>query len=330
MKISSVALVLALITGCSPLVDNEMSGSVDTLRVGYAKVSDGPSVEWGSSQGIFEKFDIEIEGTAIDGTEALASLISGQLDVIAMSLSDVLLAQQNGNFDGVFIASSTGYTLEQLIRAKEEPLYPNELLLQVAVFVPQDSEVQTWADLAGKKIGVDSVTDVAALGVQLALKSESVSPNSVEFILVPREARQDSLVKGEIDAAIFTGTLAAKAVVDGFRLIGYPGAYFYAEGPAKIWITTPKVLAEKPLLLANFRKSILEINKELQDIGSNGDSFRMTLVDKFGLTQEVADSTTMPNFWTQDLTQEHVEDLSKNMIESGILNSLGKLPQFVE
>lgn len=330
VRMSSIVLLLTLLTGCSPVAENQMSGSIETLRVGYGKVSDGPSVEWGTSQGVFEKFGIEIQGTPIDGTEALAALTSGQLDVVAMSLSDILLAQQNGNFEGVFVASSTGYTREQLERAKQEPLYPGELLLQVAVFVPEYSEIQSWPDLANKKIGVEVATDVAALGFQLALKSESVNPDSVQFVLVPRESRQDSLVRGDIDAAILTGTLATKAVLDGFRLIGYPGAYFYAEGPAKIWITTPRALEQNPQLLANFRKAILEINKELQDIESNGDSFRKILVEKFGLTQQVADSTTLPNFWTQDLTQNHVEDLSRNMIESGILNSLGKLPQVLK
>lgn len=331
-RISAVALALSLtliLSGCISGSQIETDSDSLTLKVGYGKVSDGPSVEWGISEGIFGDQGLSVTGVAIDGTEALAALSSGQVDVISMALSDLILAQQNGNFEGVFVASSTGYSQEQLDTARSPKEFDGTLQLQVILAVPEESEIQSWSDLAGKSIGVESAKDVAALGTYLAMKSVGANPEDTNFVVVPREARQDVLQRGEIDAGIFTGTLSTKALQEGFRLIGYPGAFFYAEGPVKIWVTTSSVVSKKAKELEMFRAAILETNSKLQDVELNGESFRQVLVSKFGLTQEVASATTMPNFWTQDLSPEHVSDLSINMIESGITDDSGVMPKLL-
>jgi ABC-type amino acid transport substrate-binding protein len=301
------------------------SQSLETISVGYGRTSDGPSMEWGISEACFAKFGIMPSGKQLEGAEGIAGMENGEIDILAMSITELAIITANSNFKPVVVASSTGYTQAELDDAKQEPLAPNGLKLQVGVFVSPSSTIQTWTDLKGKTIAVESRTGVAFWGTELALMEAGISDGEIEYLVLPSESRFAALDDGSIDAVISVGSGAAKALEAGYRLIGYPGAFIYSEGPVKIWVTTEEILQEKSSLIEAFRAAVLEVNEQLQQ-PENAESFRSVLVGKFEVDPDVAANTPIPGFWTPDLDQAYMRTMTSRLIQTGAISKGGQDP----
>ena len=96
-----------------------------------------------------------------------------------------------------------------------------------------------------------------------------------------------ALERGDIDGAVLTGLRVIEAIEAGARVIGYPGAFFYEEGPANIFVTHEKIASQKPELL-DFQDAIIRINGLLNS-GAHEESFRQVITSDFGYSEDVAD-----------------------------------------
>lgn len=344
LTIGAVAVV-ALISGCSSapmndFVGKEINGTCaeeaftseapqGSVTVGYASRFGGPVVQWAEQEGCFAERRVDVEGVEIGGAEALASLTNGAIDVYNSTFTDAILSSTNSGFDMVILASLTGYTLEELERAKQEPLYPDELLLQLALITSPESGISDWGDLEGKIIATEALGDVQALGTSIAATEYGADSSLIEWRVLPGETRLGSLERGEVDAIIVSSTLATEAMKAGMKMVGYPGAYYYSAGPALVWVTTKATYDKKQSELMAFRESVLEAQSFLADSENYGDSFRKILTDFFQLDSGVAAATKMPNYWTEDMEEEYLVRIGKILTSSGTIDETLRLPVII-
>jgi ABC-type taurine transport system substrate-binding protein len=336
-----IALVVALFTGCSqvePISQESKPGrcgeqvnseSLQTIRVSGGVTVEGPAVQWGIKEQCFAQAGLEVDYQPLRTIEAAAALSSGSLDVIGLTVADFLTYVANGSFDGKIIGSSSGYLMESLQRARIAPLYPGELLIQVTVLVPGDSDIKSFQDLSGSRIAASGRDELTGWAILDAINATGGDSATVEILSVPTESRLGALERGDVDAIMLAGRYAEDAMSQGLRLVGYPGAYFYEEGPVTIWVTSPKVLSEKPELVSKFKAAITSVNTQLRDLEANQESYRQILVEKFDIAPEVAENTKVPNFWLEQVTLPQLSEMAQKLIRLGAIKAIPNLESLI-
>jgi len=260
------------------------------------------SVEWGAQQGCFKKYGLEVKTTSIASSQiGIAGLVSETYDLTVTTPTNLILAMANGDFAGKIIAPRHGYTVAEIARAKREPLYPGELLLQTVVIVKKDSLIASWKDLERRKIGIRSIKGADHAGVLLAMRSFGANTAKVEFLTMTDAQMAVALGRGDIDAAVPSDPNASQMILDGARVIGYPYAYYAEPGVAIAYISSQSIVSKKSAALRAFQKATLEINR-LLNIASNEASFRRTIAKVTGVSEEAAAKGRLPVMMETNIT----------------------------
>ena len=287
------------------------------------------SVEWGIRQGCFKKYGLNVKTVSItSSTIGLAGILSGSYDLTATTPTNLIQATVNANFQGKIIAPRHGYTTQELARAKMEPFFPGELLLQTAVIVPKDSKIKTWKDLDKKKIASQSFQSADHAGTLLAIKSEGIRSPKSEFITIPSTQMTDALRRGDVDAAIVGDPFATQLILDGNRIIGYPQAYFAEAGPAVVFIGTSDGAKNKVKEFRSFQKATLEINK-LLNRKENEASFRKVISEVTKVTLETAEKARLPIMLERNVTIPEISFIPSKMKRVGFLKGRIELAQLL-
>ena len=271
------------------------------------------SVEWGSQQGCFKKYGLEVKTTSVASSQiGIAGLVSGTYDLTVTTPTNLILAMANGDFAGKIIAPRHGYTPEEIARAKREPLYPGELLLQTVVVVKKDSSITNWKGLEKRKIGIRSIKGADNAGVLLAMRAAGASTSKVEFLTMSDAQMAVALGRGDIDAAVPSDPNASQMILDGARVIGYPYAYYAEPGVAIAYISAEAIVAKKSAAMRAFQKATLEINHLLNQ-PSNDASFRKTIAKVTGVSDEAAAKGRLPVMMEQNITFSQIAYIPREL-----------------
>jgi ABC-type nitrate/sulfonate/bicarbonate transport system substrate-binding protein len=171
------------------------------VRVGYTALVASQSISWIAHEaGIFDRHGLDVQFSYINGGPAgVASLISGELDVLVAGASSVVRGALQGS-DTVMIAG----TKPQLVGA-----------------IMARPEIRTPADLRGKRIGVATRASNSELVARVGLLAHGIDPEAdITYLAVgsggPRLA---AMQQGTVDACgcIPPDNIAAEEA--GFHLV---------------------------------------------------------------------------------------------------------------
>ena len=341
---STIAIVTVLMTllGCTDNRESDSAGSnvingicgesistadLTDIRIGHSAFA-APTLQWGINQGCFAEAGLNVIAQQVRGPEAAAGISSGSLDVMSASPRDAVTLFANAGFESRIISAHTGVSQEDLDRAKQEPLYPGEFLLQTAMFVRNDSPVKSPADLRNVTIGSNVTVGNVANTVRRTLSHFGINDEDILLIEVPQESIHTAIQNGDIGAGVVSGRYMNLALESGLRLIAYPGAYGFDAGTITAWITERSVLEEKADLVRSFRKATKRIAFLLTD-PSNEASWRQVLVDHLQFDPEVANQTVVPDYWTKDVTLEELQNLGASLLEAGEIKEIPALAEML-
>jgi len=285
-----------------------------------AQTSSLTSIEWGIKQGCFKKYGLNVKTVPItSATIGIAGVISGSYDLVATIPTNLIQAKNNGGFDVRLIAPRHGYSKEELLRAKKEPLFPGQLLLQTAVIVPQDSKIKSWKDLDNKKIAILTFQGDQHAGVLLAMQSEGVRKPKSEFLSMSSIQMADALKNREVDAVVAIDPIATQLALAGNRIIGYPQAYFQEpDSAAVVFATSSEILSKKTNSMRVFQKATLEINRLLNK-SENEASYRKTIADITKVSPEVAAKTRLPLMIEKNITISQLAFIPSKLKKVGFM-----------
>jgi NitT/TauT family transport system substrate-binding protein len=277
------------------------------------------STEWGIRQGCFKKYGLTIKTASItSSTIGIAGVISGSYDLTATSPVNLIQAKINGGFAGKIIAPKHGYSAEELSRAKREPYFPGELLLQTAVIVRANSDIKSWKDLDKRKIAVQTFQSADHAGVLLGMRSDGIRNPKSEFLVMPPSQMVDALKRGDVDAVIGNDPFATQMVLDGGRIIGYPQSFFAEPGSAVVFLSSTETSNKKAREMRIFRKATLEINSLLNK-PENEASFRKVVVDVTKVSVEVASKNRIPLMMEKSVTISEIAYIPSKLKKVGFL-----------
>ena len=277
------------------------------------------STEWGIRQGCFKKYGLTIKTLPVTSAAiGIAGLISGTYDLTATSPVTFIQANINGGFAGKIIAPRHGYSADELSRARREPFFPGELLLQTAVIVREDSEIKSWKDLNKKKIVVQTIQTADHAGVLLAMRSEGIRNPKSEFLTMTAAQMADALKSGDVDAVVANDPFATQMALNGGRIIGYPQAFFAEPGSAVVFSSSAETSRNKAREMRLFRLATLEINK-LLNRPENETSFRKVIVDVTKVSPEVASKARLPLMMEKNITISEIAFIPSKLKKVGFL-----------
>ena len=252
-----IAVVGLLLTGCSALggSDDDANPSGDgpekpTVRVGLLPVVDVASFYIAQERGYFAAEGIDAEPVIVQGgAAAIPGLVSGDLDITFGNWVSFILAQSQGVADFRLISDS--------YQAK-----PNMFLVMSRPGPP----VSSPADLAGKRVAVNTFNNIAELTTRSALRTNGVDPNSVQFVELAFPDMPAALAQGQVDAAFMVEPFITKSA----QTFGAVPILDAASGPTQEipiagYGVTGEFAQQNPKTVAAFQRAMARGQQDAND-----------------------------------------------------------------
>jgi NitT/TauT family transport system substrate-binding protein len=286
-----------------------------------------PGVRWGIEQGCFKKYGLTVETSVVATSQiGLAGVVGGSYDVVTTTPINLFLANANENFLGVIVAPRHGYVPQELSRAKVQPYFPNELLLQTALIVGKGSSIPVdgWKQLVGKKVAIQSFLSSDHAGIAVAMAKNGADYKKTEFLNMTSQQMGEALARGDIDAAVINDPYATQAILAGGKVIGYPNAYFAEPGSkndasvAVIYASIKSVTSKKRQAIKAFQRATLEINALLNK-PANEASYRVTIQNVTGATAAAVAKQKLPYLIERSLVPDDLSYIPAKLFQIGFI-----------
>ncbi|WP_173138736.1 ABC transporter substrate-binding protein [Kibdelosporangium persicum] len=247
------ATLITTVSGCG-LLSGEQPATPGVeqakVRLGVVPIIDIAPVHIAIKKGYFRDEGVEVELKSIQGGAAgIPGLVNGELDVTFGNWVSFLAAQAKGVADLKLVADA--------YRGR-----PDMFL----VMTTPDSAVKTPADLAGRKVGVNTRANVAELAVRAAMKAKGADANTVQFTEMAFPDMQAALQRKDIEAALLVEPFITRAV----REIGAVPVLDTITGeatdlPIAGYATSAKFAQQNPKTVDAFRRALVRAQRDAGD-----------------------------------------------------------------
>ncbi len=205
------------------------------MKVAYLPIMDLEQLYVGWEKGFFEEEGLKVEGQVAQGGAVAQTLVeSGSVDLGWTAIIPLSQAYVKG-FDFVFV--TPGAFIDSSNRK------------ETGIIVKKDSPMQSFKDLAGKKIAVNALQGIAQLAILTLADFYGVDAKTLKFVEIPSPSTAAAVREGAVDAGSISEPFISAAEAEGARIL-YAGYY-------------PPEVAERIMISSWFaKKSSLEKNKE--------------------------------------------------------------------
>ncbi|MCR2762899.1 ABC transporter substrate-binding protein [Microbacterium sp. zg.B48] len=276
---------------------DETPGETRSVRVAALPIAETGALWAAIDEGIFAEHGLEVEVVpAQGGANAIPALLSGDIQfAIGQPFGPIRADQQDL---GVVIVGNYANS-----NAEGDDVN--------AVVALGDSGITRPADLAGKKVSVNTIGAAGDLTIRKAVQDDGGDPSSIEFVEV---------VFPDVPAQLEAGTMDAAWAPDPFRasVLGGGGVSVVQPYQATIpgltvltSITTQAILDEDPELVAAYSEAMAEA---LDWASSNEEAVRAAIATNLEIPEEAAAGITLPTF-TWDLSDAGIEELGALAVE---------------
>ena len=279
------------------------SGDLTTVRVAALPIAETGALWAAIDEGIFEEHGLEIEVVPSQGgANAIPALLSGDIQfAIGQPFGPIRADLQDL---GVVIVGNYANSI-----AEGDDVN--------AVVALGDSGIARPADLAGKKVSVNTIGAAGDLTIRKAVQDDGGDPSTIEFVEVAFP---------DVPAQLEAGTMDAAWAPDPFRgmIVGGGGVSVVQPYQATIPgltvltnITTQALMDEDPELVTAYSEAMAEA---LDWAAGNEEAVRTAIATNLEIPEEAAAGITLPTF-TWDLADAGIEDLGALAVEFAYIDA---------
>ncbi|MCC3270200.1 ABC transporter substrate-binding protein [Arthrobacter gengyunqii] len=306
MKKTCGAVVLAgvlMLTACgggSP--SSETSGGLIPVEVGVIPIVDVAPIYLGVDQGFFEDEGLELTLTQAQGGAAIVPAVtSGQMEFGFSNVTSMVVGRSKG-LPLKMIApggSSTGDVDADF----------------ASVMTLPDSGIAEIADLAGKKVGVNTLNNISDSTVSEAVKQAGGDYESIQFV---------EMAFPDMVAQLDNGTVDAIAAVEPFVTIAeasgaVPVFSNYAEPiddlTVAVYFSSDTFVQENPETVEKFARAMAASHEYAEQ---NPDRVREILPTYTTLKPEVIEQLTLPRY-PGEVNSASVEEVLRISMDRGLV-----------
>jgi NitT/TauT family transport system substrate-binding protein len=283
--------------------DDAASGELTPVRVAALPIAETGAL-WGAiEEGIFEDHGLEIEVVpAQGGANAIPALLSGDIQfAIGQPFGPIRADAQNL---GVVIIGDYANSLADGTDVN-------------AVVAPADSGITRPADLAGKKVSVNTIGAAGDLTIRKAVQDDGGDPSTIEFVEVAFPDVPAQLEAGTMDAAWAPDPFRAMIVGGGGTSVVQPYQATIPGLSVLTSITTQKLIDEDPDLVAAYSEAMAEA---LEWASGNEQAVRDAIATNLKIPAEAAAGITLPEF-TWELDVDNIRELGALAVEFAYIDA---------
>jgi NitT/TauT family transport system substrate-binding protein len=256
-RIALSCLLAVVLASCSALGDSPDPGQPSSGGLERAKVTVGtlPVVDTvplaiAQQKGYFKEEGLEVEVKSLPGgAAAVPGLANGELQFAFGNYVSFFAAQAKGVLDTKLVADAYQAT-------------PGMFLIMRG----RDSTVASPLDLAGKKIAINTKSNIVELTARSSLEAAGVDPKTVTFTEIPFPDMQAAVERKNVDAAFMVEPYITQAQ----RSAGMTPVLDAATGatqdvPIAGWATSAKFAQSSPKTTAAFQRAIVKGQRDASD-----------------------------------------------------------------
>ena len=288
------------------------SGELTEVEVGVIPIVDVAPIYLGVEEGIFEKHGLDVTLTLAQGGAAIVPAVqSGNMDFGFSNVTSLVIGRSQG------LPLKLVATGPQTTGNSEDDF--------AAVMVPEDSDVQTAADLDDKRIAVNTLNNINDTVISEGIRQDGGNPETIKYVEMAFPDMVGQLEAGNVDAIGAVEPFATIAEASGARRIFAQYADPIPDLSIAGYFTTDQKIEQEPELVDSFVAAMKESQQYATD---HPDEAKAILPEYTSLEEDVIEELTMPRF-----PQEHnVESLQKVIdlsVEGGLIDEAPAMEDLV-
>lgn len=263
------------------------------IKVGVIPIVDVAPIYLGKQKGFFkdEGLDLTLE-TAQGGAAIVPGVVSGQYQFGFSNTISLLLA------------SSKGLPLKVVsngVAATKDPAKDYG-----GVVVKGDSPIKTIADLAGKKIAVNTLNNIQTTTINELVRKAGGDPSGIKYVELPFPDIAPAVAKGDVDAGQLVEPFLTIAKDQGDRTLGSNYAGLMPELTVAMYFTSSTYAQSNPKVVEAFTAAM---KKSLAYAAEHPDEARAVLGTYTKIDPKVGSAVTLPG-WPEEINKDSVQKLS--------------------
>ncbi|MEZ3161569.1 ABC transporter substrate-binding protein [Microbacterium sp. BWT-B31] len=290
-------------TSTSTATEDAGGGELRTVRVAALPIAETGALWAAIDEGIFAEHGLELEVVpAQGGAQAIPALLSGDIDfAIGQPMGPIRADLQDLGvviFSNYASSNATGEDVN-------------------AVVALGDAGIAGPADLAGKRVSVNSLGAAGDLTIRKAVDDAGGDSSTIEFIEVAFPDVKAQLEAGNIDAGWVPDPFRGQVVSGGGVSVVSP---YQATIPGLTVLTnftTQEKIDSDPELVADYAAAMAEA---LDFAAQNEDAVRAAIAKNLEIPEEAAAGIVLPTF-TADLGDAGIEDLAGLAVEYSYIDA---------
>jgi NitT/TauT family transport system substrate-binding protein len=285
-------------SGSGPATDD---GGVAQVKVGIIPIVDVAPIYLGQKQGFFKNRKIELTMESGQGGAAIVpGVVSGQFQFGFSNMTSLLIAQTKNVpvkvvSNGVASTGTAGKDFG-------------------GVAVRKDSPITKPADLAGKKIAVNTLKNIGDTTVRESVRKAGGDPNGISFVEMPFANMPAAVENGQVDAAWVVEPSLSAVTAAGGRVVAWNYVDAAPDLTVAAYFASSKLIADDPDLVKRFTEAM---NESLAYADAHPDEVREILGSYTKIDPKVREALTLPK-WPTEINKASVETLSKLGAQDGI------------
>ncbi len=305
--IAGMFLAMCLLAACGGDESQaEGPGGKTSLTVGVMATADLAPLYMARKDGLFAAEGLTVEPVVASGGAAqITSMVAGDIDITY------------SNYVSVLEAAKKGLPL-RIIRE-------NNRSGPQGIYAMADG-ISKPAELAGKKIAVNSLGNIQELTARAVLQSYGVDPSTLTFVELPPPEMLSALERGDVDAAWLVEpfvTLASQTSDVARVVSAFEGPT--EDLPVAGWTATEQFVQENPDEVAAFVRAMDQAMSRAQ---AHPKALEQTIPTYTDISAGLAHQLSEPGLATRsDLSD--LDELESLMVEHGIIDARLDLDQVV-
>ncbi|MET0423517.1 MAG: ABC transporter substrate-binding protein [Actinoplanes sp.] len=277
---------------------------VDQVKVGVIPILDVAPIYLGKDKGFFSKRKIELALESGQGGAAIVpGVVSGQFQFGFSNITS-LVAAQTRNAPVKVIAGGVASTGEAGADFG-------------GVTVKANSPIKTAADLAGKKISVNTLKNIGDTTVRQSVRKAGGDPSKINFVEMPFPNAPAALEGGQVDASWVVEPQLSQIKAAGGRVVAWNFVDTAPDLTVAAYFTSTKVQAENADLVTRFTEAIKE---SMAYADAHPDEVRQILTAYTKIDDKTRAAVTLPK-WPADVNKASVETLIQLGKQDGVFTT---------
>jgi NitT/TauT family transport system substrate-binding protein len=278
------------------------SDEVRSIRVGVIPIVDVAPIYLGVEQGFFEDRNIDVELVpGSGGAAAVPGVVSGDYDF------------SFGNVTSILLAESQGLPLKVVANGVSSTADPATDFS--AVVVPADSPIQSVADLAGKRVAVNTLKNIGDSTIRASVRKAGGDPSSIKFVELAFPDMPAALQAGRVDAIWVVEPFLSTSLGQGGHLIASNYVDAAPDLTVAVYFTSRQLIEKDPDLVKRFTEAMTE---SLAYADAHPDEARQVLTSYTKIDPGVIQKLTLPK-WPPQINRASVQTLADLALKDGLV-----------